>query len=103
MDRKGAANAGGGNPGREDRVIGRMEHAVGEAQQRHRQQQARIGRRKAKTDKSHRAGDESEHQHPPRADAVDEEPDRQLRADRQDIGDGQGKAELDKANAELRH
>ena len=79
-----------------------MEHAVGEADQRHRQQQPPIGGRKPEADESQRAGDEPEHEHPPRADAVDEEPDRKLRADRQDIGDGQGKAELDKANAELR-
>jgi hypothetical protein len=36
------------------------------------------------------------------ADAVDEVPDRQLRHDRQNVGDGQRQAELDKADAKLR-
>src|SRR5207248_4011628 len=57
---------------------------------------------KAEADESQRANDESEHQHPPRANAVDEVPDRQLCHDRQNIGEGQGKAELDKADAKLR-
>jgi len=43
MDRKGAADTGRGDPRRQDRVVGRMEHAISEPEERRCQQQARIG------------------------------------------------------------
>jgi hypothetical protein len=87
---------------REDRVIGGMKHAPGKPNKAHRDQQRGIGRRQAQGNKGGSAERESKHQHQPRADLVDEKPDRQLSRDRGDAGDGQRKAQFDKADAERR-
>ncbi len=100
VDRKGATEPHRRDLRREDRVIGGMKHAPGKPNKAYRDQQRGIGRRQAQGYKGGSADRESKHQHQPRADLVDEKPDRQLSRDRGDAGDGQRKAQFDKADAE---
>src|SRR6202023_3513348 len=82
--------------------IAGMKHPPGKPNKAHRDQQRGVGRRQAQGDKGGSAERESKHQHQPRADLVDEKPDRQLSRDRGDARDGQRKAQFDKADAERR-
>ena len=102
MHREGAAEPVRRDIRRQDRVIGGVKDAVRDPDKHHHQEEMRVGRRQPKTDKGQPGDNQRRHQHAPRPEPVDQRADRQLRRDRHDIGDGQRKAQLDKADAELR-
>ena len=79
-----------------------MKNGVGQPDKHHRQQHCRIGRRETETEIGEARDQQPEHQHPARADPVDQIADRQLRGDPDDAGGRQCETQLDKTDAELR-
>ena len=102
VDRKGAAHPRLVHMGRQDRVIGRMIDAVGEPEQHGAGDQPGIAQMQAEHDQRAAAEGEADQQDFAGADMVGEIADRRLGQAGDHGEDGQGKAKLDIADAELR-
>ena len=101
VDRERAAHPPAVDRGREDRVVGRMEHAVAEAGDHHQQQQHRVGGPDADEPDAEAEQREAADQDAARAEAVDEEADRRLGQAGRAVEHREREAELDVADAEL--
>ncbi|KAF0133113.1 MAG: hypothetical protein FD152_1712 [Xanthobacteraceae bacterium] len=101
VEREGTPHALAVHAGGEQRVVGRVIDAIGEARSSHGHQQDGIGRLQREEDEADAADDKPGHQNPSRPEPVAGEPHRGLHQQRHQIEQGEGKTDLQEAPPEM--